>query len=185
MPGTSLGGGRVTVQGTPGAVDATDVIDFGELSSTSGQPIVVGITFLLRGNAAYKLNVSESSFTATTLMYRGRLVDAAGDRGSFIQVRVGSVKGTGARANIQSTNVAGTMQSGVMLSQISQGPVGQGSTSLVVGGAPSTGGTVNSSDNAVEVPVYFILPSGLEFSPAGGVGSGRFQATLQLGAFAQ
>lgn len=176
---------HIVVQSTRGSTDSTDTIDFGELSTASNETLVVGVNFQLRGNSSYKLNISEAAFTARALRHRGRDVSGSDDHGSFIQIRVGAVNGSGPRANAQATTVSGAMSQGFYLNQISQGSVTQSSTTLCSGGAPSTGGTVSSPDNAVEIPIYFSIPGGLELAPGPETGSGSFQSTLQLGAFAQ
>jgi hypothetical protein len=175
--------GRVVVTSTPGATDSTDVIDFGDLSTGSGEHVQVGINFLIRGNASYKLNVSESAFTATNLMFHGKELTGGSDQGSFINVHVGAISASGPKANPSNSEPSSSMVSGMTINSISRGPVTASSTEIAQGQAPSIGGTVSSQDNAVIIPIYFSVPSGLELAPSGGASSGRFSVTLQLGVF--
>jgi hypothetical protein len=185
---TGLGGRGLGVTSTTTgamAVPSTEtagLIDFGELNRGSGEPVGGIIALQLRGNASYRLNISQSNFEAFALQVRNREV-AASDRGSFLTLRVGNIAGTGARANVGGTVVGGDISGGIALDRISQGPVGINSTMLCRGGPPSLGGTASNTDNAVEVPVYVYAPSGLEINPARGAAQGSFQTVLQLGIF--
>jgi hypothetical protein len=182
-PGGSSGAG-VLVMSTPGLGNSTDVVDFGDLTRGGGERIQASIKFRIRGNASYKLNISESSYNARTLTYRGRDVSGNSDRGSFVQVRVAAPTGSGARANVAGTAINGVIASGLTLDQISQGTVDAGSTNLSAGDAPSLGGTASSPDNAVELPIIFSVPSGLELGPSDRGPTGSFQISLELGVFA-
>lgn len=168
---------------TSGGADATDMIDFGDLTQGSGERLQGSVGLTLRGNASYSLNISQSNYTAVALRFGNRDVSLGDDRGSFIQVRLGTITGTGARANAARTVPNGAMQSGMTLDNISQGPVRADSTRLCSGDAPSLGGTANSADNALNIPIIFSVPTGAEFGPVGGAAQGRFQVTVQIGAF--
>jgi hypothetical protein len=179
---------NITVSGGGGEAgaggDFAEVIDFGDLSTGNGQPVVGSVGVRVKGNANYNVTISQMSFTAKDLQVANKDVSGSGDQGSFITVRVGSHSGSGSRANPGQTKVNGQLNGGMRLSQVSYGPVTAESTRVAGGGPPSTGGTMNSSDNAVDIPVYFSVPTGLEIGPAPGASTGSFQATIQLGIFA-
>lgn len=180
MTGGGQTGARVT---SSRGTEATDMLDFGSLTSGSGETVSGFVTLAVRGNSSYRLNMSVLNYNAQNLAFRGRDVSNAADRGSFVTVRVGTLTGSGSRANTARSSVSGLLQGGASMNQLSQGPVSAESTSLCSGDSPSLGGTSTSPDNAVQVPVYFSVPSGLEFGPAGPNPNANFQVITQIGAF--
>lgn len=180
----------VTDSSTTGAVaipggDTAGLIDFGQLTRGSGQPLGAVVGLQVRGNASYRLNVSVASFQTTSLAIRNVEVNASSNGGSFIGVKLGPIIGTGARANPAGTTVNGMVVNELPLNKISRGPVGPASTTLAQGNAPSLGGNSNSPDNAVEIPIIVTVPTGLAISPARGNAEGFFQVVLQTGIFGQ
>jgi len=186
-------GGRglmVTDSSTTGAVavpsgQTAGLIDFGQLTRGTGQPLGAVIGLQVRGNASYRLNVSVSSFQTTTLAIKNVEVSANSNGGSFIGVKLGPVTGTGALSNPAGTAVNGMIINELPLNRISRGPVGPASTTLAEGTAPSLGGNANSPDNAVEIPIIVTVPTGLAISPSRGNAEGYFQVVLQTGIFGQ
>lgn len=164
--------------------EITELIDFGDLSKGSGEKATAVIRLRLRGNAPYRLNVSESSYAAQSLQVRGKDVSGSQDRGSFVELRVGNIIGSGAKSNASGTRLNAQLENGQTLSSISQGPLSADSTNLAAGESPSLSGTASSSDNALEIPLYFSVPTGYEVGPTAGNARGSFQITLQIGAFA-
>jgi hypothetical protein len=184
LTGAGMRGTRAVVSTGGTGNDSVHYIDFGELSVGTGEPVYAGVAFQLRGNAAYRLNISQASYKGTTLRARGRDVSGAGARADFVQIRAGQITGSGGRANVTATTVNPLLQAGTTLDQITQGPVSADSTRVCEGDAPSLGGIASSPDNAINVPIYFSVPSGYEIGPAAGAASGNFQISVQIGVFA-
>jgi hypothetical protein len=179
-PGT---GARVTSSAAEGSEDTTELIDFGELAGGNGQPVSVMVNFTIRGNASYKLNVSNNEFAAANLQVKEKDIAQTGDQGSFIKLKAGSPSGSGIRANPQGTRITSLFENGTTLDRISQGQVSASSTSISTGDAPSLGGTLTSNDNAVVVPLSISVPSGFQIGPSSGEARGMFQVTLQVAIF--
>jgi hypothetical protein len=181
ITGPSIGA-RVTSTGG-GTSDFAEIVDFGELSLGTGEPIVVNIGLMMRGNSTYKLNAANFNFIATNLQYKDIDVGPSGDKGSFITIQAGSPTPTGVRSNPQGSTVSGLFQAGVFLDEITQGQVDAQSTAITSGDSPSLGGTINSTDNAVLVPLRISVPTGLAIGPTSDAAKGIFQITLQVGIF--
>jgi hypothetical protein len=159
-------------------------LEFGDLARGDGNPIVGGIGLRVRSNTGFRIVASLSNFTANNLQYQGKPL-TAGDNGSFIKISSGAATATGAAAaNISKIRGNPLLNAGTPLNRLSQGPA-LGSAMLVASGpAASVAGIANSVDNAIEVPVFISVPTGLELGPAPGSTEGSFSFTVEFGAFA-
>jgi hypothetical protein len=169
--------------GSGAGADLIDLVDFGELARGTGEPEVATIGLRIRGNSSYKLNISNFNFRATALKVHKREINSASDTGSFIEVKAGTPVATGRLGNAGATMIGAIMQTGTSLSGITQGNVSAQSTVVCTGPAPSLGGTINNPDNAVDIPVYFYVPTGMAIGPSREAAKGQFQVSVQVGIF--
>jgi hypothetical protein len=158
-------------------------LEFGDLARGDGNPIVGGIGLRVRSNTGFRIVASLANFNANNLQYQGKPITPA-DNGSFIKISTGPATATGAgAANISKIRGNPQLTAGTPLNRLSQGPA-LGSAMLVASGpAASVAGIANSVDNAIEVPVFISVPTGLELGPAPGSTEGSFSFTVQFGAF--
>jgi hypothetical protein len=179
-PGASANGQPANV--SPFTISA----DFGDLSRVvNGVPAQAGVGLRVRSSVSYAVVMTLVSFTASNLQYQGNPIDSQ-DRGSFIRCTAGRVAATGPDANSTGSNInAALFGSGLTLNQLISGGVNPSGTRIVAGAAASNEGDEDSPGNAVEVPVFFSVPTGLALGPVNGSGAGRFSANLQFGIFPQ
>jgi hypothetical protein len=184
----SMKNGEATgAQASGGALDsenATTTLDFGDLARGDGRLITGSMALRIRSNCRYKITMSRVNFVASNLQVAGTDVSGTADGGSFIRVTAGpSPKATGADANAHGCVVVSELTgTGVPLSQIQSGAV-TASSSVVARGEPaSLRGSFASSGNAVDLPINFSCPSGMQIGPVRG-GTGTFQATVQFEIF--
>jgi hypothetical protein len=174
-------GGSATAAGAEGQ-ELTAVLDFGDLSKGDGNPVTAAVGLRLRSNTGFRVVASVSQFQTSSLRYMGKEVDSA-DGGSFIKLWLGNVIGTGALSNTAQVNIGPVLSAGTTLSSISRGPVTVAATPVLSGPVASFGGSATSMDNALEIPVFFSVPTGFELGPAEGQASGNFSFVVQFGAF--
>lgn len=168
----------------PDSTNFTSSIDFGDLSKGDGEPVAAAIALRLRSNTSFGVTASVVSFQASQLRWRGQEISAA-DGGSFVRMWVGQLSTTGPNAASGSNlNVNGQLQSGIQMSTLTRGPATAQSTPVVGGSAASLGGSIQSPNNAVEIPVYVSVPSGYELGPSEGSAQGTFSFIVQFGMFA-
>jgi hypothetical protein len=179
-PGASANGQPADV--SPFTISA----DFGDLSRVvNGIPAQAGVGLRVRSSVSYAVVMTLVSFNAINLQYQGNPIDSQ-DRGSFIRCTAGRVAATGPDANSNGSNINGALfGSGLTLNQLISGGINPAGTRIVAGSAASSDGDEDSPGNAVEVPVFFSVPTGLALGPIDGSGSGRFSANLQFGIFPQ
>jgi hypothetical protein len=163
--------------------DFTATIDFGDLAKGDGSPVTGVVGLRVRSNTSFKLTTSAVQFQTNGLRYVDKVIDNA-DGGSFIRVWTGPVSSTGNRAaNAADISVNGSLVNGLQLSAISRGGATANSTTILSGQAASRDGSLQSSDNAIEVPLFVSVPSGYELGPAGNAAQGTFNFSMQFAAF--
>jgi hypothetical protein len=87
-------------------------------------------------------------------------------------------------SNPMGTNVNPALTGeGIVFNQLAQGSVMGSSTMVAEGQAPSTGGSILTQGNAVDVPVFIQAPTGFVLGPVRGTSPGTFASILQFGIF--
>lgn len=189
----AAGGRSVSVSGATTQASATGSgpdsenfsasIDFGDLSKGDGNAVTGVVGLRVRSNSAFKLTVSNVQFQATGLRYLDKPIDSS-DGGSFIRVWTGAVSTTGAKsASAADMAQNSALLNGMQLSAVSRGPATASSTAILSGSAASLGGTPQSPDNAIEIPLFVSVPSGYDLGPAGNAAQGSFSFSMQFGIF--
>jgi hypothetical protein len=158
-------------------------IDFGDLSKGDGEECPATIGIRLRSNSAFRLVASMSSFRCRGLRFQGKDVTDQ-DGGTFVHVWAGALSTTGANAaSPSSVSVNSSFTGGTTLATLARGGCTASSTLICAAPAASIGGTSNSPDNALELPIYVSVPTGMELGPAPGTASGTFSFTVQFGTY--
>jgi hypothetical protein len=176
--------GAVNQLAAPDTENFVDTIDFGDLSTGDGTPAVSSCSVRVRSNCPYTVVVSRSRFQATNLHCFGRDVSGEHDGGSFITVSAGDIRATGSFADASNSKLGAKFVQGTKLSQLSSGPVAKTSDVLISGKRTAVGGTRNSTDNCLEVPLSFSCPTGTDIGPVHS-GKGSFAATIQMEIFSE
>lgn len=186
-PASMQHGEQTGARAVGAAIDSSNAVatlDFGDLSKGDGTPITGSVGLRIRSNCRYKVTMSRGSFVANNLQVRGVDVSGAEDGGTFIRVTAGPrAIPTGPDGNAEQCLISSNLvNGGIALSQLSSGSVSAGS-SLVANGQPaSLRGSMRSDSNAVDLPVNFSCPTGMQIGPVK-AGSGSFQATVQFEIF--
>ncbi len=180
---SNVNSGASTVAPPANSQNFASSIDFGDVSSGDGTPLVGAVGLRVRSNTAFRVLASLTSFQATTLRYQGRDISSA-DGGSFIRIWLGPVSATGNRSiAVGRTSVNSLLTGGSTLSALSRGPVTGASTELISGPVASIGGGKDSPDNSLEFPFLMSVPTGFELGAAPGQASGSFSFVVQFGIF--
>lgn len=178
---SNQGTGALATASVPDAEDFMASIDFGDLAKGNGTPVIGGVGLRIRSNTGFRLVTSVTSFQVTSLSYRGNEVENS-DGGRFIHVFTGSPSATGSLAiDLGQVAVNPQLSTGITLSELAHGSASASSTVVISAPTASVGGSPASTDNALEVPVFFSIPTGFELGPAPGATIGSFAFSLQFG----
>lgn len=180
------GGPGSQVAALPADIQSFNVsIDYGNLAGiANGQPAEAIVGLRVRGNVPYQVGISQISFTTSNLHYRGVEISSSQDNGSFIRLTTGTPVATGSLANLGGSQINPALYGhGLSLAQIAQGGVNFASTVIISGSNPSAGGELLTTGNAVEVPIFFLVPTGLALGPVNPNYAGSFASNLQFAIF--
>lgn len=181
---TSANTTGATVTGaTADQQDFTTNIDFGDLARGDGNPVVATVAVRVRSNTPYKITMARTSFNANNLQYKGRDVSGTADGGSFIKVSAGpEARNSGSQGNAGGCLIAARLTAGIPLSDLTAGSATAASTLVASGKRASFGGSKSSAGNAVDIPLHFECPTGMDIGPVSGE-AGTFQGSVQINAF--
>lgn len=177
------GTGCVASGSQPNNQSFGDSVDFGDLSKGDGEECPATIGIRMRSNSSFRLVASMSSFRCRGLRFHGKDVNDA-DGGSFVHIWAGALSTTGPNsASPSSVAVNSSFTGGTTLATLARGGCTASSTLICSAPAASIGGTSNSPDNAIELPIFVSVPTGMELGPAPGAAAGTFTFTVQFGTY--